>query len=242
MRLFRRRDPRFLETERRLGYRFADMTLLETALTHRSHSYERGKDRWSNYERLEFLGDSLLGFLAAEWLYADDQRANEGTLSRRRQAVVRTTTLARAAQRLALGDAVLLGTGEAATGGGEKRSLLADTFEAILGAVYLDGGVKPARAFVERHLRRDLEAVRSAEISDDDYKTRLQESIQARLQRTPRYRIVATSGPAHAREFEVEVLLDDEVLGTGRGTTRKRAEQQAARAALAGDGSNESDT
>jgi len=233
MRLFRRRDSRFLETERRLGYRFSDPSLLETALTHRSHSYERGRDRVGNYERLEFLGDSLLGFLAAEWLYREDGRADEGTLSRRRQGVVRTTTLARAAGRLALGEAVLLGKGEESTGGREKRSLLADTFEAVLGAVYLDGGIKAARAFVRRHLKPELEAVRGAETSDDDYKTRLQEEIQARLQRTPRYRIVATFGPAHAREFEAAVMLDDEVLGTGRGTTRKRAEQQAARVALA---------
>lgn len=241
MRLFRRRDPRFLDTERRLGYRFKNMALLETALTHRSHSYETGKERWSNYERLEYLGDALLGFLVAEWLYRDDDRADEGTLSRRRQAVVRASTLARAAKALALGDAVLLGKGEEGTGGRQKRSLLADTFEAVLGAVYLDGGVRPARAFVRRHLAAELARVRNAETTRDDYKTRLQESIQASLQRTPRYRIVETAGPAHAREFHVEVLLDDDVLGTGSGRTRKTAEQHAARSALSSMGLLESE-
>jgi len=217
-----------------LGYRFSDPGLLETALTHRSHSHERGSAAASaNYERLEFLGDSLLGFLTADWLFRDDDDASEGLLSRRRQSVVRAPTLAAAARRMGLGEAIRLGRGEELTGGRHKTSLLADLFEAVLGAVYLDGGLRPARAFVRRHLRAELRGARRSTVSRDDFKTRLQELTQAELQLTPSYRIVSTSGPPHAMVFDVEVLLGRRVLGRGTGTNRKRAEQEAARAALA---------
>jgi ribonuclease-3 len=219
--------------QKSLGYRFRDRTLLETSLTHRSHSHESGARAGANYERLEFLGDALLGFLAADWLFRDDPGASEGALTQRRQAVVRTSTLAVAARRLGLGEAILLGRGEALTGGRRKGSLLSDLFEAVLGAIYLDGGLRPARAFVRRQLGRELGETRRTTVGRDDFKTRLQERTQAELQLTPSYRIVSTSGPAHAMFFEVEVLLDRRVLGRGTGTNRKRAEQEAARAALA---------
>jgi ribonuclease-3 len=215
-----------------LGYRFVDRELLRRALTHRSHAYERGDDASGSYERLEFLGDALLGFLVADWLFRTDVAASEGRLSRCRQAVVRTSSLANTARALGLGDAILLGKGEARTGGRDKHSLLADTFEAVLGAVYLDGGIRPARAFVRRHLRAALERTGAAMHPADDFKTRLQEAVQARLQRTPTYRIVSTSGPAHELRFEVEVLVDGRALARGTGTNRKRAEQDAARLAL----------
>jgi ribonuclease-3 len=218
--------------EQALGYCFSDATLLEAALTHRSHSHEQGAGAAANYERLEFLGDALLGFLVADWLYRDDPPVSEGVLSRRRQTIVRQATLAEVAQGLGLGEAVRLGRGEESSGGRSKASLLADVFESMLGAIYLDGGIRPARAFVRRHLGSGLQVVRRSTESRDDHKTRLQEAIQARLRRTPRYRIVSTSGPDHALEFNVEVLLDDEVLGSGRGSNRKRAEQAAAREAL----------
>jgi ribonuclease-3 len=218
--------------ERSLGHRFTDGGLLEEALTHRSHSHESGDALDRNYERLEFLGDALLGFLVADWLYRDDAGVEEGILSRRRQGVVRRSTLARVAVRLGLGEAMLLGRGEESTGGRSKPSVLADVFESVLGAVYLDGGVRAARAFVRRHLGAELAKSRGSREADGDHKTRLQEAIQARLRRTPRYRIVSTSGPDHALEFEAEVLVDDRSLGTGRGSNRKRAEQDAARVAL----------
>jgi ribonuclease-3 len=214
-----------------LGYAFVDPTLLRTALTHRSHSHEQDRDG-DDYERLEFLGDALLGFVVAEWLFADDPVNAEGVLSRRRQVVVRASTLARISQRLGLGDAIRLGRGEELSGGRLKPALLADLFEAVLAAVYLDGGIEPSCAFVLRHLGPDLDEVRGQKEAVDDYKTKLQEELQARLQRTPRYRIVSTSGPAHALEFEVEVLMDDQVLARGSGKNRKQAEQVAARAAF----------
>jgi ribonuclease-3 len=221
-----------IDVEKRLGYRFRDRRLLETALTHRSHAHERNGESDDHYERLEFLGDAMLGFVVSDWLYRDDRDAAEGVLSRRRQAVVRTSTLARTAKTLGLGQAIHLGRGEEQTGGRRKASLLADTFEAILGAIYLDGGVRAARAFVKRHLGQALREAGEASGPADDFKTRLQERVQARLRRTPHYRIVSTIGPAHALEFTVEVRLDGRVLGRGTGLNRKKAEQEAARRAL----------
>ena len=125
-----------------LRYRFRDPTLLETALTHRSRVYEQGSDAGSSYERLEFLGDALLGFVVSDWLYRDDQTAAEGLLSLRRQSVVRASTLAAVATRLGLGQVIRLGRGEESTGGREKTSLLGDAFESVLGAIYLDGGIR----------------------------------------------------------------------------------------------------
>jgi ribonuclease-3 len=215
--------------ERRLGYRFRRPELLRTALTHRSRSHEEAGAA-SDYERLELLGDALLGFVVSDWLYREDELASEGVLTRRRQAIVRASTLAEAARRIGLGELVRLGRGEVLTGGRNKPSLLADVFEAVLAAVYIDGGLRPARTFVRRHL--GLSERRAFALDTDDFKTRLQETIQASLQRTPNYRIVSTKGPPHAREFEAEVVLDGDVLGRGSGTTRKQAEQEAARRAL----------
>ena len=226
-------DPGDLASvERSLGHRFHDRALLAMALTHRSHSHERGTHGTPCYERLEFLGDALLGWIVADWLYRVDPGAGEGSLSRRRQLVVRTTTLAAIARALGLGKAIRLGRGEERTGGRAKTSLLADVFEAVLGAVYLDGGIRSARSLVRRHLGPALREAAGGEGTGDDYKTRLQESVQGRLQRTPGYRIVSTTGPAHVLRFEVEVVVDGRVLARGVGTSRKRAEQDAARQAL----------
>ncbi len=215
-----------------LRYRFRDPRLLVTALTHRSHVYEQGRDAGSSYERLEFLGDALLGLLVTDWLYRDDEGAAEGLLTRRRQAVVRASTLAAVATRLGLGQAIELGRGEERTGGRQKTSILADAFESVLGAIYLDGGIRSARAFLRRELGPDLRGTRGASWTSDDFKTRLQEAVQARLQQIPRYRIVSTSGPGHALEFTVEVRVDERILGQGTGNNRKAAEQEAAGEAL----------
>ena len=225
-------DEQRARLEDALGYSFVNPGLLRTALTHRSHSHEQHRPAHDDYERLEFLGDALLGFVVAEWLFADDPLHAEGVLSRRRQSVVRASTLAEISQSLGLGEAIRLGRGEELSGGRLKPALLADLFEAVLAAVYLDGGIEPARQFVLRHLGPKLNEVRQQNEAAGDYKTKLQEKLQSRLQRTPRYRIVSTSGPAHALEFEVEVLMDDEVLARGSGKNRKQAEQVAARAAF----------
>ncbi len=222
------------DLEPRLGYRFRDAPRLHAALTHRSFAHEASLRPDEHYERLEFLGDALLGLVVSEWLLRDDPSADEGDLTRRKQSVVRMEALAEAARRLGLGEVLRLGRGEETTGGREKPSLLADTFEAIVGAVYLDGGIRAARSFVLRHLGKELRAHRRARVPPEDYKTRLQEAVQGKLRQTPRYRIVSTSGPPHALEFEAEVRVGESLLGTGRGTSRKQAEQAAARAALSG--------
>jgi ribonuclease-3 len=224
-------SPRRLGLETRLGYRFEDRRLLARALTHRSFAHEQkaGED----YERLEFLGDSLLGFLVAEFLHAADPAADEGTLTLRKQRIVNMDSLAAAARRLDLGRDLRLGRGEEGSGGRGRASLLSDAFEAVLAAVYLDGGIRAARAFVRRHLREALSAPSGGRTgTGEDFKTLLQEAVQARLHRTPHYRIVRSSGLAHALVFEAEVLVGERVLGTGLGTSRKQAEQEAARAAL----------
>jgi ribonuclease-3 len=218
--------------EQALGYRFKDRSWLDTALVHRSYRHEQGGADTTSYERLEFLGDAVLGLCVADWLFRDDTGAEEGRLSKRRQMVVRTSSLAAVATSLGLGRAILLGRGEEQTGGRSKPSLLADVFEAVLGAVYLDGGIRQARAFVHRHLGAVLREARATEHTADDYKTRLQEIVQGKLQCRPSYRIVSTTGPAHALRFEVEARVAGRVLGYGSGTTRKRAEQQAAKNAI----------
>jgi len=219
------------DLEQRLHYRFKDPALLERALTHSSLTHETaGRE---DYERLEFLGDALLGFVVADRLVRADPEANEGDLTRRKQTVVSTEPLAEAARRLGLGEALRLGRGEEGTGGRAKTSLLADAFEAVVAAVYLDGGLRSARSFVNRHLRDRLVAARHGSAPPEDHKTRLQELVQARWRLTPSYRIVGTAGPDHARSFEVEVVVGDRVLGAGTGASRKQAEQEAARSALA---------
>ena len=224
-------SPRKPRLEVRLGYEFRDKTLLRRALTHRSWAHERNAGE--DYERLEFLGDSLLGFLVAERLHADDPGADEGALTLRKQGIVKMETLAAAARRIDLGPGLKLGRGEEGSGGRKRPSLLGDAFEAVLAAVYLDGGIRAARAFVRRHLQAELRAAAGGRSGgDEDYKTRLQEEVQARLHRTPAYRIVRSSGLAHALVFDAEVFVGERVLGTGRGTSRKQAEQEAARAAL----------
>jgi ribonuclease-3 len=228
----RKREARGSDLEARLGYRFRDPALLLRALTHRSRAHEKGSVVGDDWERLEFLGDALLGFFVADWLVRHDPLADEGVLTRRKQSVVRAEALAEAARRIGLGEALHLGRGEESTGGRTKPSLLADAFEGVLGAVYQDGGVRAARSFVSRHLGPMLRAAAgSAEIAED-HKTRLQERVQARFRQTPHYRLTGATGPAHAREFEAEVLLGSEVLGSGRGASRKQAEQEAARVAL----------
>jgi ribonuclease-3 len=219
--------------EETLGYRFRDPSILVRALTHRSRAHEAANGvAEDSYERLEFLGDALLGFLVSERLIRDDPAADEGTLTRRRQSVVSTEALALVSRRLGLGTALKLGRGEDATGGRGKPTLLADAFESVLAAVYLDGGLRAARAFVRRQLKVELARTAGKTGPGTDTKTRLQELAQARWRLTPRYRIVSSIGPAHAQEFTAEVLVGETTAGRGAGASRKDAEREAARDAL----------
>ena len=211
--------------EERLGHRFADPRLLEQALTHRS----RGAD---NYERLEFLGDGVLGCAVADELYARFPQLSEGKLTRLRASLVREETLAQVGKELGVEALVRLGEGELAAGPEPRPSILADALEAVLGAVFLDGGYAAARKAVLAafgpHIDR-LDPDRPAK----DAKTRLQELLQARHRGLPQYRVVSVQGEAHKQSFEVECSVKGlDITATGAGTSRQRAEQQAAKAML----------
>ncbi len=210
----------------RLGYRFEDPALLLQALTHPSYCSEHGGE--SN-QRLEFLGDAVLGLVVAHQLYLDSPELREGELSKARAAVVRSEVLARAAGDLELGDALLLGRGEESSGGREKPSILEDALEAVIGAVYLDGGFVAARKLIVEHLGRHLgEAAIGGR--HDDPKSRLQEH-QAKLGAPPPRYEHEVEGPDHDRTFHARVLLGDREVGRGTGRSKKQAEQEAARSA-----------
>jgi ribonuclease-3 len=213
--------------EDRLGHVFADRALLEQALTHSSSANERGGPR-AACERLEFLGDAVLQLVVSERLMQLNPDRPEGWLTRARADAVNRDALAGRARALGLARFIRLGRGERLAGGADKPSILADIFEAVLGAVYLDAGLAAARDLVERAMPEPSAGADARA----DAKTRLQERLQARGQGTPQYRTVAEHGPAHAREFSVEVCLGERVLGAGRGPSKRAAEQEAARRAL----------
>jgi ribonuclease-3 len=223
------RPPDLEELQERLGYRFADCELLSSALMHRSRVHEDGGSGHGN-ERLEFLGDAVLDLLVSELLMEAHPESDEGRLSRARAAAVNTDALAERARDLDLGGFVQLGRGERRSGGAEKASILANVFEALLGAIYLDGGLGPVRALVERDFGAEL---RAPDAGGRDAKTLLQEELQRRGQPAPHYEMLRESGPDHRKQFSVEVRADREVLGSGLGGSKRAAEQAAAGEALA---------
>jgi len=219
--------------QRAAGYRFRDLGLLEHAMTHTSRANEDVSGGVIDNESLEFLGDAVLGFIVADVLFREFPEWDEGQKSKTKAALVSTATLARLAERLQLGDHLLLGRGEEKTGGRKKQALLADTYEALIAAIYLDGGIDAARAFIKREFESlVLEAKRHGTAGPQDYKSGLQELVQARSQPLPEYRLVGTFGPDHDKRFEVEVLVGGEALARASGPSKKEAEQEAARLAL----------
>jgi ribonuclease-3 len=215
-----------------IGYRFRDRGLLEHAMTHTSRANEDVSGGVADNESMEFLGDALLGFLIADVLFRDFPEFDEGQKSKTKAALVSTATLARQAERLQLGDHLLLGRGEEKTGGRRKQALLADGYEALIAAVYLDGGVEHARAFITREFTALLDEVRRDGVSGQDYKSALQELLQSRDMPLPEYRLVGTLGPDHRKLFEIEVLVNGERLAVATGPSKKEAEQEAAKSAL----------
>ena len=213
---------------REIGYEFHNIRLLEQALTHSSYANE-GKGGRESYERLEFLGDSVLGFITARHLYAND-RSPEGELTKLRAAVVCEKALCSYSQALGIGLYMRLGRGEAQNGGAQRPSILADMYEAVLAAIYLDGGLEPAEKFVLRFIIPEAESQRRRHFKD--YKTALQEIIQQNPGERLEYVLVGASGPDHCKVFKVEVHLNSNVIGKGRGHSKKEAEQLAAREAL----------
>ena len=214
-----------------LGHTFADLALLERALTHRSCANGPGEPPVQHNERLEFLGDAVIDLVVGHHLMQVLPTASEGRLSKLRAMIVSEASFARAARGLGLGHFLRLGRGEEHSGGRAKVSILADAFEAVLGAVYLDGGFDVVAEVVRKQLGPLVQAAVSGEIGQD-YKTRLQEFAQGQLKIMPRYSIVGTRGPDHQKVFQVSVSLGDEELAQAEGHSKKEAEQRAARKAL----------
>ncbi len=217
-----------------LKYQFINAALLNEALTHTSHVNERKSQNRKHNERLEFLGDAVLSLIISDHLATRYPRLSEGALSKLKAKLVSETSLANAARRLDLGARLQLGRGEELSKGREKSSLLADALEAVIAAVYLDGGLEASRAFTLNVLAEELHQNVSLQTKpgEDDYKTRFQEWCQKRYELLPMYVTVRETGPDHQKLFEVEVQLDGKVVGAGQGHTKKEAEQMAAQRAM----------
>ena len=217
------------DLEAAIGYRFENITLLQNALTHSSYANERWHNSLMSNERLEFLGDSILGMVVAEYLYRTFPDRPEGELTRMRADMVCEQTLASVAGRIDLGRHLLLGNGEEQGGGRSRNSILADAVESVIAATFLDGGMAAARKFIQQFI---LVEVPVTKLHNVDYKTALQELVQQKKNQVLSYRLTGESGPDHDKRFEVEVSLNGTVVGMGSGSSKQRAEQDAARAAL----------
>lgn len=222
------REAALHELEGKLEYTFSDLSLLDTALTHSSFANEQGPGHKYN-ERLEFLGDSVLGFITADKFFHAFRDIPEGRLTKLRASTVCEESLFEFAKQIDLGSYLLLGRGEDKNGGRERASIVSDAFEAVIAAIYLDGTIDAARTFV---LRFVMTAVEEKTITFKDYKTQLQEIIQKNPEEQLQYVLSGESGPDHDKRFEVEVHLNSNVIGKGVGRTKKQAEQEAAREAL----------
>ena len=218
------------DLETAIGYRFTNIALLQNALTHSSYANERWHNSLKSNERLEFLGDSILGMVVAEYLYKTFPDRPEGELTRMRADMVCEKALAAVAARIELGNHLMLGNGEELGGGRSRDSILADAVESVIAASFLDGGMEAARKFIEKFI---LVEVPVKKMNNADYKTALQELVQQKKNQTLSYKLVGESGPDHDKRFEVEVSLNGNVVGLGSGSSKKRAEQMAAQSALA---------
>ena len=217
------------DLETAIGYRFKNISLLQNALTHSSYANERWHNSLLSNERLEFLGDSVLGMLVADYLYRTFPDRPEGELTRMRADMVCEHTLATAANRIGLGEHLLLGHGEEQGGGRSRESILADAMESVIAACFLDGGLEAALKIVKQFI---LVEVPVKKLHNADYKTALQELVQQKKNQVLSYAMVGQSGPDHDKKFDVEVSLNGRVVGKGTGSSKKRAEQAAAKDAM----------
>ncbi len=219
------------EAQKTIQYVFTHSALLEEALTHKSHLQGKKGESLKDNERLEFLGDAVLGLIISEYLARTYPDVTEGDLSQTRAQLVRQSSLAQAARRLELGSLLRLGRGEERTHGREKSSLLANTLEAVIAAIFLDGGLAPARVFVLKALEDNLMALDQSNLlaNRQDYKSQLQEWCQQQCSTIPEYHLVSESGPDHEKVFEVEVSIQGAIQGRGIGCNKKSAEQEAAK-------------
>lgn len=216
------------DLESAIGYRFKNIMLLQNALSHSSYANEHWHNSLKSNERLEFLGDSILGMVVAEYLYRNFPDRPEGELTRMRADMVCEKSLARIAEQVGLGKFLLLGHGEEQGGGRNRPSILADAVESVIAASFLDGGMAAAEGFIRRFVLCDVPV---SGLHNQDYKTALQELVQQKKDQRISYRLIGERGPDHDKEFTVEVTLNGSVVGVGIGSSKKRAEQDAARAA-----------
>ncbi len=212
-----------------IGYKFNNVNLLKRAMTHSSYANETRDAEGSN-ERLEFLGDAVLSIIVSDAIFKDYTQLPEGELTKIRASLVCENSLCAFAKEIALGDYILLGKGERLTGGNKRPSILADAFEALIAAIYLDGGIEAATKFVMGFVERELSDNNWG--SFEDYKTMLQEIIQKNPEEILEYRLAGESGPDHDKRFEVEILLNSNIIGRGSARSKKKAEQLAAKEAL----------
>jgi len=219
------------EFEERLGYTFEHRDLLTRALTHKSYSHEARQDGVQDNETFEFLGDSVLGFVIGDLLFQKFPTLDEGALSKIKAYLVSAGSLAVKARHFGMGEVIYLGVGEEKSGGRKKESLLANVFEAMIAAIFLDGGIEPARRLIESSFKRDLESVDEDDLLFHDYKTALQELAQGKGLQLPEYNVVDEVGPDHDKRFVVEVKVGNH-LARGEGSSKKEAQQEAARHAL----------
>ncbi len=224
------KESDFQELEKKIGYTFQNRALLKQAVTHSSFANEQKINRQKHYERLEFLGDAVLELVSSDFLFQTHPEMPEGQLTKLRASMVCEPALAYCAKDLTLDSYIQLGKGEEATGGRYRDSIISDVMEAVIGAIYLDGGMEPARTYIHRFVLSDLE---NKQLFLDS-KTNLQEYMQQNLKKEFYYRLVDESGPEHDKVFVVEVVMEEKVLGRGKGRTKKAAEQQAAYEALLG--------
>ena len=217
--------------EERIGYQFQSRELLTRALTHKSYSHEARNETAQDNETFEFLGDSVLGFVIGDILFHRFPALDEGALSKMKAYLVSASSLADKARDYGMGDAIYLGVGEEKSGGRKKESLLANVFEAIIAAVYLDRGIDPARALIEKSFARDIESIDEADLLFQDYKTALQELAQGKGLQLPEYSVIDEVGPDHDKRFVVEVKVGS-LVARGAGSSKKEAQQEAAKHAL----------
>ncbi|HLG16495.1 MAG TPA: ribonuclease III [Blastocatellia bacterium] len=233
------REKLLSELEQKVGYSFRSRALLDRALTHRSFANEQAGDRGQHNEALEFLGDSVLGFVVSAWLLEGFPDLPEGKLSKMKAHLVNESSLAELADEIDLGRYILLNRGEEKTGGRRKRALLADAYEALIGAIYIDCGIAGAERFLRRELRDKVASIDPSGMIGADYKSTLQERLQGYGAPVPEYAVVEALGPDHRRTFRVELRIGGRPLGVGEGHTIKLAQQDAAQQALAEPGAIE---
>lgn len=217
-------DEKIESFEKKINYTFKNKNYLKQALIHSSYANERHMGKFSNNERLEFLGDAVLELSSSEFLFKENKEMHEGDLTRLRASMVCEPTLALCAREIQLGDYIMLGKGEDLTGGRERDSILSDALEAIIGAIYLDGGFTSAKEFVSRVILKDIESKKLFY----DSKTILQEIVQGMPQKVLTYELISEEGPDHNKKFTVEARIGEETLSRGTGKTKKAAQQQAA--------------